>query len=305
MMESLLSESAVRMTAAPDLLECRPELLSPDQSELASGAFRKFLTGLAARLPGYLGVAVEIGYAGSRQGPPSALIPEEPEAYAVLLELSPAPGQAILLVSRSLASAALESLLGAPEDLESECHEFLTDLDLKLLDGFVSVVSGELERAWQPMTEASFRALNAVAVGRSGKLNVAEQSVVVLSAEVVIRGASGSLHLVIPSLFVRLASEATAADAESGSGPARDESNMLLKALGSVSVRVDAVLHGSEIRIRDLLALKEGTLLMLPRQVGTPLEGQVNGVVKMRGSLISDGRFAGFELIESPGGAPG
>src|SRR5262249_1372660 len=119
------------------------------------------------------------------------------------------------------------------------------------------------------------------------------------SAEVVLRDRPGSLHLVIPSLFVRLASETVVANAESGT--ATGGSSSLLEAICSASVRVDAVLHGSGIKIQDLLAFRHGSVLLLPPPAGAALEGQVNGLVKLRGCLISDGRSTAFELIETPG----
>jgi flagellar motor switch protein FliM len=300
MNEPTQEETILRMPETPELAECRPELLLPSQSDLAGARFQSFLDGLTGRLPGCLGISGEVHYAGSQQGPLS-MIPEEPGSCRVLLDLSPAPGQAQLLISRSLVSATLEAVLGAPEDLESESHEFLTDLDLKLLDGFISAVCDELQMAWRPMTNASFRRLDVMS-RQSDKPELPEQSVLVLSGEVVIRGGGGPLHLVVPSLFVRLASETGASGPEPGSGSAVGDSNLLLEALGSVSVQVDVVIHGSDIRIRDLLALKEGAVLMLPRQAGTPLEGQVNRLVKMRGSLISNGGLAGFEFLEKSGG---
>src|SRR5262245_52392826 len=119
MTDDAISESIPRLA---EFAECQPELLLPDQSDLARAAFEIFLKGLGERLPGCLGVPGEIRYAGARQGVASSVIPEEPGSCGVLLELSPTPGQALLFISRTLASAAIESLLGAPEDLESEGH---------------------------------------------------------------------------------------------------------------------------------------------------------------------------------------
>jgi flagellar motor switch protein FliM len=74
----------------------------------------------------------------------------------------------------------------------------------------------------------------------------------------------------------------------------------LREALDAASLEVEAVLPAGGIRIRDLLRLKPGSILALPRKAGTPVEGHVNGVATLQGELVGTGGSAGSQVWSWP-----
>ena len=61
----------------------------------------------------------------------------------------------------------------------------------------------------------------------------------------------------------------------------------LLDALDAASLEVEAFLPAGDIRVRDLLLLKPGSILELPPKADTPIEGHINGVAKFQGELVT------------------
>jgi flagellar motor switch protein FliM len=294
-MQSQLDESAALGAPVPaNPAECRPELLLGDQLELARQTFVKSLDGLAALIPGYLFTAAEIQFTDTNQRILSEALSEgENEGCVVVLGLDPFPGCAYLVLGRSFVCSALEILLGTPAEAPRFPRESLTAIDLHILQGLFEAVAGELRKTWQPMCGSSFRYLSADLTGQSASVELDEQSAVVLTAEITMRGCAGTLRMIIPSLLIRLASqparEYTAPDPETSRAA-------LLSALGSAAFEVEAVLRGGDIRIRDLLELKPGLILELPQKAPAPVECLVNGVVKFRGELVNRGKSVGFEV---------
>ena len=50
----------------------------------------------------------------------------------------------------------------------------------------------------------------------------------------------------------------------------------------------------------DLLRLKPGSILALPCQADTPIEGHVNGVAKLQGELVNSGKSVAFQVWSWP-----
>ena len=290
-------DPAVDASRFPLKTECQPELLLPHQNELAREAFEEFLNALSAQLGGYLSAPIEFRFVSSRQSQLASLPTGDAGSYRVPLELQAIPGQAYLILSRDIASAALELMLGAPAEVPAEPRESFSDLDLHVLGSLIELIAGELRTSWQSLGGATFKPV--FSTEKNARVEPNGQSVLEMCAEVTLRGCTGSLQFVVPSLLIRLASDNTVESATTPASPPRDS---VEDALDSASVRIDAVLRGSDIRIRDLLRLKPGMVLELPCEAGTSMECQVNGIVKMRGSLVADGSSVAFQIQEIPVG---
>ena len=124
-----------------------------------------------------------------------------------------------------------------------------------------------------------------------------DRSVLVLTAEITLRESADSIRLIVPSVLVRLASGQVR---ESATMAAAANRQALLDALDAASLEVEAVLPAGDIRIRDLLRLKPGSILALPCKADTPIEGHVNGVAKLQGELVNTGKSVGFQVWSWP-----
>jgi flagellar motor switch protein FliM len=278
--------------------ECQPEMLSPGQIELARRAFEKFLDGLTILFPGYLYLPVEIRFAGAAQRPLTQALSEVCGGpCTVFLELSSFQNSVYLALGHDFLCTALELLLGAPVEVTGTPRQSLTEVDLHVVQGLVERVANELCGAWQSIGGASLRLVSTDLAERFAGAQSDDRSVLVLTAEIILRGSAATIGLIVPSVLVRLASEQVR---ESATVTAATNRQTLLDALGAASLEVEAVLRAGDIRIRDLLRLKPGSILALPRKVDTPIEGRVNGVAKLHGELVNTGKSVGFQVWSWP-----
>jgi flagellar motor switch protein FliM len=277
---------------------CRPELLLPGQVELARRAFEKFLGGLAMLFPACLYLPAEIRFAGAAQQPLAhALRDAGSGPCTVFLELSSFQNSAYLALGHNFVSTALELLLGAPAEVTGTPRQSLTEVDLHVLQGLLEQVVDELRGAWQSTCGASLRLVSTDLAEPFAGAPPDGRSVLVLTAEIILRESAATISLMVPSVLVRLASEQVR---ESITVAAAANRRALLDALDAASLEVEAVLPAGDIRIRDLLRLKPGSILALPCQADAPIEGHVNGVAKLQGELVNSGKSVAFQVWSWP-----
>jgi flagellar motor switch protein FliM len=281
------------VTQFPAKAECRTDLLPASQVEVARRAFEQFLAGLSEVLPGYLFTPAEIRLLSVGQQLLSEAL-DESEYGSCTVSFAPQPfGHRIQLqLGRNFASAALESVLGAPAETVSLARESLTDVDLHVLRDLIDLVVEELRKAWLVTSGYSLEMVSTELTSTLKGSQSEDQGVVLLTAEVAMRECSGAIRLLVPSLLLRLMSTAEL-DSTTGGIAQRDA---LIEALGAASLDVEAVLDGARIQFRDLLGLERGQILQLPHKTDAAIECQVNGIKKFRGELVSSGKSLGLEI---------
>lgn len=277
---------------------CRPELLLPGQVDLARRAFEKFLGGLVMLFPGYLYLPAEIRFAGAAQQPLKLALSEAGNGpCTVFLELSSFQNSAYLSLGHNFVCTALELLLGAPAEVSGAPRESLTEVDLHVIQGLVERVADELRGAWQSTCGVALRLVSTGPAEQFAGAEPDDRSVLVLTAGITLRESADSIRLVVPSVLVRLASGQVR---ESAATAAAANRQALLEALDAASLEVEAVLPAGDIRIRDLLRLKPGSILALPCKADKPIEGRLNGVAKLQGELVNMGKSVGFQVWSWP-----
>ena len=73
--------------------------------------------------------------------------------------------------------------------------------------------------------------------------------------------------------------------------------------LKDVDVRLSVELGRTDMKLKDVLALREDSIVMLDRLTDELLDVMVNGTLIARGEIVADnGRF-GLRIVELAGGA--
>ena len=96
--------------------------------------------------------------------------------------------------------------------------------------------------------------------------------------------------------------ESTSVDSEKQNGEA-DTSNSNsgienLKVLENIEVKLTVEVGSSELKIRDLLRLNEGSVVELERLAGDPLDILANGVKIAKGEVVMVGERFGIRFTE-------
>lgn len=97
-------------------------------------------------------------------------------------------------------------------------------------------------------------------------------------------------------------------DAAADAGPAMSEeapapknekvSVENLRVLENIEVNLTVVVGGTELKIRDLLRLNEGSVIELDRLAGDPLDILANGIVIAKGEVVMIGERFGIRFTE-------
>ena len=89
--------------------------------------------------------------------------------------------------------------------------------------------------------------------------------------------------------------EQVASEFSATSGSASSEN---LRVLENIEVQLAVEVGNTEIKIRDLLRLKEGSVIELDRLAGDPLDILVNGTMIAKGEIVMVGERFGVRFTE-------
>jgi flagellar motor switch protein FliM len=224
------------------------------------------------------------------------LEPGEPFGYMLTLDAEPVRGQAFIGLSAGLIAYALGVLLGAPPTA-GDGPRAVTEIELHILREVLDVLVGELSEAWRPFGVA-FRWTPEADEPMAGP-----GALLVFDCQLALGDAQYPLRIATPAFLARLAALQSKPDAEEEvPAPVRET---ILTAVRRSNVVVEAVLSGSTLRMKDLLAMERGHVLMLGQSAGSQCECRINGKNKFRGEWIAHGDRQGIELRQDTAAATG
>jgi flagellar motor switch protein FliM len=277
------------------------QLIPADQLEAIRTIHQRFCRALESPVATCLQttattLSTEIGQGWESGGPVHG------EATVFTLDLKPFPGRGFAWVSHSLARAALELLLGTGPDSQDQPERPLTSLDLHILRDLFDAIFRELRAAWSPYCPCALTPEMCEPRAEPPAL----EGLVDFGVEVSLGTASGMIWLALPSLLVRLAAQRSREQASAQEIPATPDAK-ILDALRSAQLKIDTVLGGGHLRLRDLLDLKPGQVILLPHPAGTPVLCEINGKAKLKGEILSTERGIAFSVagwLPADGNAP-
>jgi len=272
-----------------------PGALSADQIAFVEGIHRKFLQALARRLSNDLETALATDLTAIEQMPFSDFFGSRDEnACLISLHAGAAGCDAILELTAGFLHRVLARLIGAPENA-ARPERGLTGIERHIVRECIDNVILDLRETWAGYG-VNFEPASIPGEEEPPADSALAGSAVVAAALLSFGDAQESIRLAVPALMIRLASAGQSGAATASATPARP---VLLEALRRADVRVEAVMGGPSLRMRDLLALAPGQVVMFGPPANCSIECLVNGVSKFRGELVSNGRHQAFQ-VESP-----
>ena len=279
------------LTGPPQYEVCTPGVLPVDQIGFVEAIHRQFLQTLARRLGDCLAPPVGTDLSGIEQMQfPDFLNSCDGEACLIPLNAEPTGGRAILELSPGFVQRVLGILIGVPQNAVRQ-ERRVTGIERHILRECFDNIVLDLRDAWairgvdfapEPMTN-----------GDEQTQFVMEGSAVVVSSLLSLGGAQECMRLAVPALLVRLAVKDPNATVVASQAAVRPR---LLEGMRTADVRVEAVLGGSSLRMRDLLTLEPGQVLTLGPPANCSVECVINGVSKFRGELVSNGRNQALQI---------
>ena len=208
--------------------------------------------------------------------------------HLLTLEAEPVRGQAFIALSAGLLAYLLRVLLEAPE-APADGSRAVTEIELHILREIFESLAREFAEAWKP-SGIAFRW-----TPDAGEATAGLGTMLVFHCQLTLDNSRQFLHIAAPAFLARLAALEPTPDAEEEApGEVRET---IFDALRHASLGVEAVLAGSTLRMKDLLAMERGHVLMLAQPAGSPLECRINGKPKFRGEWIAQGDRQALEVL--------
>lgn len=251
-----------------------------------------FLKSLQNELAELLQDAVTTSFQGTKQAPVSTPMRGIPSGdRAIQLDLSPLPASAYLVFPPALLFRVLDILLATPsattpED-DPEKPRTVTGIELFILKEFFEVFAETLRDAWGRVYPAAFEQTDASYSEEGPRIPDSSELALVLRSGIDLPGLAADFVLVLPTFLARTAQLKS-------TGTAANEG--ILKTLGAASLHLDAVLQGPTIRIRDLLAVSPGQILMIGNSEDSTFDCLVNGRKQFSGTLIPSGEHCALRI---------
>ncbi len=272
----------------------RPDRLSKEQVRALYLLHDLFSHSLSSSLPIFLRTISEVTLISVEQQAYVEYLYGLPDPTAIFtVTMHPLPGVAVLEVNPSLAFPVIDRLLGGQGTPLPESRA-CTEIEQKILEGFLKVVIDDLREAWKPMAELEMQI-----VGRETRpqlLQIVAPNEVVLSIvfHVQVGEARGMMSLCIPALILEpIIQKFNQSFYSRNREAAPEQTRSILDMLAAVHFPVAAELHGTTAAMEDLLSLAPGDVLKLDHPVDRPVEISVGGIVKFFGDLAAhNGRTA-------------
>lgn len=206
------------------------------------------------------------------------------------LSMHPLPGVAALEVSPSVAFPVIDRLLGGVgEDLEHP--RAVTEIEQRILEGFVKIITDDLRSAWRPLADLDLQILGRETRPQMLQIVAPNEAVLTIAFQVQIAEARGVMSLCLPAITLEPVIQSLSQSVYSRSREVPpDQTRALLDILALVKFPVSAELHGTKALIDDLMNLSVGDVLRLDHRVEQPVEVSVGGTVKFFGDLVSQDR---------------
>ncbi|CDM65653.1 flagellar motor switch protein FliM [Pyrinomonas methylaliphatogenes] len=266
----------------------RPDRLSKEQVRSLYLLHDLFSNSLSSSVPVFLRTISEVTLLSVEQQAYVEYLYGLPDPTAIFtLSMSPLQGVAVIEINPSIAFPIIDRMLGGPGLPLSE-QRAVTEIEQKILEGFLKLVTDDLREAWRPLVE-----LDLQIVGRETRpqmLQIVAPNEVVLSIifHMQIGEARGHMSLCIPAVTLEpIVQKFNRSLYARNREIPPEQTRALLDTLAQVAFPIAAEARGTKVSMEDLLRIAPGDILKLDHPVDRPIEVSVGGAVKFYADLIA------------------
>jgi flagellar motor switch protein FliM len=278
----------------------RPDRIAKDQLRAIHVLHENFARSLASSLSAYLRAYAVVNLVSVEQlsfVEFSQCLPSP--SCIVSLGLQPFDGNALLEINPSLVFPILEMLLGGSGKSTTKFTREVTEIEQNILESLFRIILNDLRAAWGAVAPIQFAIDAFETEPQLLKILAPNEAVVAISMEVRLGESSGMMNLGIPSIIIKMLRQKFDQQWSVRKSEATEAENARVYRLIKPSqFRIDARLTGPMLRVEDLLKIEEGQVLAFDYPVENPLDFQINGKLKFRGSVVTTGRKRAFNIAD-------
>lgn len=178
----------------------RPDRVSKEQVRSLYLLHDMFSHSLSSSLPIFLRTISEVTLVSVEQQAYVEYLYGLPDPTAIFtLSMRPLPGVAVLELNPSVAFPVIDRMLGGPGQSLKEARA-VTEIEQKILEGFLKVVVDDLREAWRPLIELDLEIVGRETRPQLLQIVAPNEVVITIVFHVQIADARGMMSLCIPAV---------------------------------------------------------------------------------------------------------
>ncbi len=264
----------------------RPDRVSKDQMRTIQNIHEGYARNFSTTLTNFLRTFVEIELVSVDQLTYSEFIMSISNPSCIyIFNMEPLEGSAILEINPSLVFFIIDRMFGG-QGTPSEQTRELTTIEEKVVHGIVEKALEDLKDVWEhigiftPRIEAYETNPQFVQISPPG------ETVILISLEIRMENSSGLMSLCFPYMLLEGVINKLSGESwkSSQSNSTRETRQTMQKELQTLEMPLSVLVGKLNLKIRDLLQLKQGDILCLDKPKDEEMIVQVGSKTKMAGS---------------------
>ena len=298
------SEVPDQKTSAFDLRQSRQ--LSPNQTRGISALQEAWARRVEAALSGYLRASCTMKLAAVEQMPCAEFLGRFPDlTYLASFRISSLDACALMQMDLPLVLQILDLTLGGFGTDSADARD-LTELEEEIFESVTQILCQELRSTWLSVLDLDFKFGRRQRQASSGRLIPRSEKVLSVSFEVVVGESKGKLTLAFPSVVSTALSRALSAQAADSEPEASQRNRTHLQELMLNSrFETELVLPANTIAVREVYALKPGSVVLLQARTSDPIHLKVGGKKMFLATPVGCGSKRGAQIQKVLSIAPG
>ena len=205
----------------------------------------------------------------------------------ISLRVKPFGECSVLELSPAVCWAVVEILMGGRARNPSNLKRKLTEIELSILDGMVRLIVNNLRAAWRPVHDVEFEIDGRETDPQVFRVMAPNDGVVAVAIEIRIGENVGMMNIAMNSLTIARLREKFDHNKSYKKVAGEDEQAQRLKLFQRSMLDVEAYLCASPLRVRDLLQVEVGDVLMFDVPVDRPVGLLLNRKAKFQGKMVA------------------
>lgn len=277
----------------------RPERVGKEQMRALQSLHEGFARNFGASMSALLRTIVEVKLISVDQLTYSEFVYslEIPTCFN-LLKPTPLEGNWILDISPALLYPIIDRMLGGAATTDSTLKRPLSDIELRLTSRITNVFLRELASGWGNAIELSIEVERVESNPQLVQIVPPNEVVILVSFELTMGKTRGMINLCIPFNTVERIGNKLSSNSWTGYASSRSSAGSQVQIASSLEHAIGEVvvtLAHSKIKTTDLFNLQVGDIINTEKDIRTPLEVEIEGVVKY---LAAPGAYKGRTAIE-------
>lgn len=278
----------------------RPDIVSKDQLRTLQMLHKTFCRFLTTSLSGYLRTIVEVNLVAVDQltyGEFNMSL-SNPTCINVF-SVDPLEGRSVLEINPILVHSIIDRLLGGSGEPPANIKP-LSDIEQSIIGRLVDICLDGLMEAWRSVIEFKMKVMEREVNPQFVQIVAPGETVILISCEMKVGHVSGILSICFPFVYIEPIMSSLSAQhwiSSTQKKPTEMMKRCVKAGLEKSRLNVNTILGNTSIKIRQLLNLKKGDVLLLDQKVTKPLLTKVQGRERFYGNPGILGRKKAVQLV--------